>query len=287
MVRFINFKYLTIAVATSWLIIFTLCPSLFILILSFLKRDFYNLYTLEFTTGNYKDLFDPVFFSIFLHSFKLAFFSTLIILFISYPFAFILVKLPEMYKKYILILVIIPFWTSSLIRAYSLIVILKTNGILNTLLISAGIISQPLNLLYTDLSVYIGFIYTLLPFMILPVFVSLDHIDTQYINAAFDLGANKLQTFLYVILPLSLPGVIVGSILVFIPALALFYIPDLLGGARSVLIGNFIRDQFLVAMNWPLGASSSILLYIMMGLLLFLYFIIIKRITGEYVIVEK
>jgi spermidine/putrescine transport system permease protein len=210
-------------------------------------------------------------------SFILALGTTVITLVFAYPFAFFLTRIDENIRRTLILLMIIPFWTSSLIRTYALIILLKANGIVNSFLMSLGLIDEPLTILYTQVAVFIGMVYTLLPFMILPLYASLQKLDRRLIEAARDLGATSRSIFFYVILPLTLPGIIAGSTMVFLPALGLFYIPDLLGGARSMLIGNFIKDQFLTTSNWPLGSAASVILTLLMVLLLVWYFISSSR----------
>jgi len=277
--KILSFKYFSIALASVWLIIFTLFPNFFILIVSFLERDEINFIKPVATLDNFKTLADPIFLSIFIKSLYLSSVTTLLCLILSYPFVLITSKFTENMKKILLLLVIIPFWTSSLIRTYALITILKANGVINSLLISLHIIDAPMNILYTDVAVFIGLTYTLLPFMIIPLFVSVDNIDYQLIEAAYDLGAGKIRTLYSIIIPLTLPGIIAGCVLVFLPSLGLFYIPDILGGSKSMLIGNLIKNQFLITMNWPLGSSISILLNLVLGILLFIYYKSLRRLN--------
>jgi spermidine/putrescine transport system permease protein len=169
------------------------------------------------------------------------------------------------------LLVIIPFWTSSLIRTYSMITMLKPKGVISSILISLGIINKPLALLFTDTSVMIGLVYNLLPFMILPLLTNIERLDKKLIDAARDLGANRFTTFRRVILPLTMPGILSGCILVFLPAMTIFYIPDLLGGSKSILLGNLIQNQFLIAQNWPLGSAISVVFTLLLAVLLFIY----------------
>ena len=166
---------------------------------------------------------------------------------------------------------IIPFWTSSLIRSYAIVTILKAKGILNSLFIWFGFIHQPLQLLYSGSAVIVGLVYSLLPFMILPLYANIEKLDMRLIDAARDLGATKLTVFRKVVLPLTMPGIIAGIMLVFLPAMSMFYIPDLLGGAKTLLVGNLIENQFLAARNWPMGSTVSIMLTILMGLMLLAY----------------
>lgn len=275
------FRRIAIGIIFFWLTVFVFFPNLMVWITSFLIRDEISIVKPILTLNNYERLIDPVFFQIFVNSFYYAFMTTVVCLMISYPFAYILAKLPPNYRRFMLILVIIPFWTSSLIRTYSLIIILKANGIINNLLMYLGLIQTPLQILYSNSAVFIGLIYTLLPFMILPLFASIEKLDIRVIEAAYDLGASKTEVFIFIILPLTMPGIIAGCIMVFLPSLGLFYIPDLLGGAKSMLIGNFIKNQFLTAKDWPFGSAASVILTLLMGLLLIFYFRTIKRYSGE------
>jgi spermidine/putrescine transport system permease protein len=265
------FKWTNIATIWIWLSLFALLPSLLVLITSCLENDPVKLVRWKFTLQNYLALLNPIYFKVFLHSFCIAGLCTIICLVLGYPFAYILARLRSHYKNLLLFLVIIPFWTSSLIRTYAIISILKAKGLLNTVLLTLGIIHHPLTILYTGTAVMIGLVYSLLPFMILPLYANIEKLDIQLIDAARDLGANTAITFMRVILPLTLPGIVGGIILVFLPAMSMFYIPDILGGAKSLLVGNLIQNEFLSAHNWPLGAAVSMVLTLSMGLLLLLY----------------
>ncbi|MES2142529.1 MAG: spermidine/putrescine ABC transporter permease PotB [Pseudomonadota bacterium] len=265
------FKSANITTIWLWLSLFALLPILLVLITSFLENDPVQLVSWKFTLQNYIALINPLYLKVFLHSFLIAGLCTLICLCLGYPFAYILARLKSKYKSLLLFLVIIPFWTSSLIRTYAIISILKAKGLLNTVLLALGIIHQPLSILYTGSAVMIGLVYSLLPFMILPLYANIEKLDVQLIDAARDLGANTLITFLRVILPLTLSGIVGGIILVFLPAMSMFYIPDILGGAKSLLVGNLIQNEFLAAHNWPLGSAVSMVLTLSMGLLLLIY----------------
>jgi len=254
-------------------------PTLMIAVVSVLQRDARTFVTPAFSLESYMALADPVYLKIFGKSFAYAAMTTLLCLLVGFPFAFFLARTRKRWQKPLLLLVIIPFWTSSLIRTYALIIILKANGIINTWLRAAGIIKLPLEILYTDIAVYIGLVYTLLPFMILPLYASLEKLDFRLVEAAFDLGARPVQVFTRIILPLSLPGIMAGAIMVFLPAMGLFYVPDLLGGAKSMLLGNLIKNQFLVAGNWPFGSAVSVFLTMLMLGLMAIYFKTMKRIN--------
>jgi spermidine/putrescine transport system permease protein len=267
-----RFQYFSIGLIWVWLGIFACIPILLVLATSLLSNSVdTNFIQLHLTFQNYIALIDTVYLKIFLHSFSLSGVVTLLCLLLGYPFAYILARLEEKYRAILLLLVIIPFWTSSLIRTYAIVILLKAKGILNAFLIHIGIIQLPLQLLYTNTAVLIGLVYTLLPFMILPLYANIEKLDTELLDAARDLGASRIRMFFKIILPLTWPGILAGCMLVFLPAMSMFYIPDLLGGAKSMLVGNLIVDQFLAAHNWPSGAAVSIMLTLLMGLLLGIY----------------
>jgi spermidine/putrescine transport system permease protein len=230
-----------------------------------------ELVRLELTLNNYFRLFNLGYLKVFARSIFLAGICTLGCLCIAYPFSYIVARLSPRYKGSLILLIMIPFWTSSLIRSYAMAAILKTHGILNSLLLHFGIIAHPLQILYTNTATVIGLIYTLLPLMILPIYSNIEKMDLRLIDAARDLGANKYQILKHVLLPLTFPGILAGSVLVFLPAMTIFYVPDLLGGARTILIGNLIQNKFLAGRDWPMGATMSVMLTLLMSLLLLLY----------------
>ncbi len=266
------FKTIVISIISLWFLIFVFVPNILVFAVSFLERHENNFVTFSFTLENYQRIFTSVYFTVFAESFRLAFISMLICLLVGYPFAYRLARLKGRVKHILFMLIIIPFWTSSLIRTYAIMIVLKTNGLLNKTLLATGIISEPLELLYTGTAVTIGMVYSLLPFMILPLYASIEKLDKVYIEAAGDLGANKIQTFIKVIIPLTMPGIIAGCILVFLPSFCLFYIPDLMGGAKELLIGNLIKNQFLSARDWPFGSAVSVVLSCIMAVLLLVYY---------------
>jgi len=276
------FKNLSITIISAWLVLLVFIPTLMVIGISLMGYDEKSFYRFEFNLGNYKELFNPVFLKVILDSFKIAIYTTLLTLLVGYPFAYNLARYRGRFKNILLMLIIIPFWTSSLIRTYAIVVILKTNGMLNYVLKGLGIIDAPLQLMYTQTAVMIGMVYSLLPFMILPLYGVLEKMDYNLLDAADDLGANRFQAFFHVTLPLSLPGIVAGCMLVFLPTLSLFYISDLLGGAKSLLIGNFIKNQFLYTRNWPLGAAASMMLTLLMFMLIYVYYRSSKKMgTGE------
>lgn len=267
----VNFRNFSIGISWLWLGLFVLVPSLLLVLTSILSKGDVQLVRLTFTLSNYLDAFNWMYIKIFLRSLLLAGFTMLCCLVLGFPFAYIMARAPKKIKDWYLLLTIIPFWTSSLITTYAIIIIIKARGLLNSILLDLGIIHQPLHILYTNFAVVIGLVYNLLPFMILPIYANLDKLDVRLIEAAKDLGASVPTIFRRVVFPLAIPGVFAGSLFVLLPAMTMFYIPELLGGARSMLLGNVIQDQFITARNWPLGASLSILLTLFMAFLIWCY----------------
>ncbi|GIA44162.1 spermidine/putrescine ABC transporter, permease protein [Vibrio cholerae] len=268
----LNLQNAIVTLIVGWLVLFVLIPNLMIIGTSFLTRDEANLIKFAFTFENYTRLLDPLYGKVMLHSFYMAIVATLICLVIGYPFAYIVAKMPEKWRPFMLFLIIVPFWTNSLIRTYGLKIVLGTQGILNQALMFLGLIDAPLRIMFTETAVMIGLVYILLPFMILPLYSAIEKLDGTYIEAARDLGANKFQTLVRVILPLTMPGIIGGCLLVLLPALGMFYIADLLGGAKNLLIGNVIKSQVLNARDWPFGAATSIALTLAMAIMLYAYY---------------
>lgn len=266
-----GFRHFSLSVIWLWLFLFALLPFGLVIIASFLGHDENHFMQLPLTLENYRLLNNPLYIRIFEKSFMIAGIATLCCLILGYPFAYLIGRNEGRWKGLLLLLVIIPFWTSSLIRSYALIAIIKAKGLLNSLLIALGIIHQPMQILFTNWAVIIGLVYNLLPFMILPIMTSVERLDTRLIDAARDLGANKITTFRRVIIPLTMPGIIAGCILVFLPAMTIFYIPDILGGAKSILLGNLIQNQFLIGENWPLGSAVSAVLTLVLATLILVY----------------
>lgn len=252
-------------------------PLIYILILSFLKNDFYGGIISEFTLNNYISLLDAVYIKVFLKSFLIALITTAICILISYPFCIFVSKKNSYLKKIFMTLVIIPFLTNSLIRTYGIIILLRKEGIANAILQGLNITNGPIDLMYNDFGIIFGMVYTLLPFMVLPLFSSVDKINPSIIEAAGDLGANKKSIFKEIILPETIPGLFNGSLMVFIPTIGFFFISDLLGGGKLMLLGNLIKNQFLTARNWPFGAAISIVLILITFLLVNIY----KKLGGD------
>lgn len=266
-----HFKFFSLSIVWLWMFLFAMLPFCLIVAVSFMGHSENNLMELPLTLNNYHELNNSVYVRIFQKSFLVAGLATLLCLILGYPFAYIIGRMQSRWKNLLLLLVIIPFWTSTLIRSYALIAMIKAKGVINSILLGLGIIHQPLSILFTNYAVMIGLVYNLLPFMILPIMTNVERLDQRLIDAARDLGANRFTTFRKVIIPLTMPGIIAGSILVFLPAMTIFYVPDILGGAKSVLLGNLIQSQFLIARNWPLGAAFSTMLTVMLATLILIY----------------
>jgi spermidine/putrescine transport system permease protein len=266
-----KFKTLSLSVILFWMTGFVVMPLLAILVVSILTELGETQVGLPLTLSNFTDLFNVLFAKVVLKSFGLAALVTVLSLALAYPFAYWVARSKSQYKTLLLIMMIIPFWTSSLLRSYSMIAILSASGVINKSLLALGIIHQPLQLLFTNTAVVIGLVYNLLPFMILPIYANLETLDDRLFDAASDLGANTWQMLKGIVFPHSVPGVIAGTVLVFLPSMTLFYIPDLLGGAKSTLLGNVISDQFLVTNDWPLGSAMSVVLCLMLAVMLIVY----------------
>lgn len=267
-----KFQNITVGVIFGWLIFFVLVPNLLVLAVSFLSKDSSNFYALPFTFENYGKLFDPLYAQVVWNSLYMSGVATIICLIVGYPFAFMVAKIHPKYRPLLLFFLVLPFWTNSLIRIYGMKVFLGIKGILNETLLWLGIINEPIRILNTEVAVIIGLVYLLLPFMILPLYSAIEKLDHRLLEAAKDLGANAFQRFVKIIIPLTMPGIISGCLLVLLPAMGMFYVADLLGGAKVLLVGNVIKSEFLISRNWPFGSAISIGLTILMALLIFVYY---------------
>ncbi|MCG9129904.1 ABC transporter permease [Candidatus Poribacteria bacterium] len=254
-----------------WLLLFFLLPLTYVIIYSFLKRDPYGGIQWTLTLENYLRSFDGLYLQVLWRSITTGFVCTIFCLTIGYPFAYYLAVFKPKYRNILLLLVVIPFWINFLIRTFAWILILRKEGILNSFLtvLIPGI--QPLELLNTPIAVQIGLVYTYLPFMILPLYASLEQIDFSLIDAAKDLGASPRKAFIHITFPLSLPGILAGSMLVFIPTVGAFLTPDLLGGGKVSYIGNIIERQFKSALDYPFGSALSIVLmgFVLIGIIIY------------------
>ena len=244
------------------LFLFFVLPLSLVFAVSFASRGTYGGIQWTATLANYLSIFDPLYLQIFWRSLWMAALTTGVCLVFGFPLAYLIARAPRKWQGVLLLLIIIPFWTNFLVRTYAWMFILRTEGLLNTVLMAAGIVDQPLNLLFTDTAVIIGLVYGYLPFMILPLFAALERLDPSVIEAAWDLYAGPAKVFTRVILPLAKPGVVAGCLLVFIPSVGAYVTPDLLGGAKSMMIGNLIQQQYLVVRDWPFGSALS---FVLMG----------------------
>lgn len=249
-----------------WLLLFVVVPGVILLVYSFCQRDEIGGVMFTFTWENYQRVFDPVYLRIFGRSVWYAALTTAICVVVGYPVAYYMARVGEALRNRLLLLVMVPFWTSFLIRTYAWITILKQEGLLNGLVQAMGLGIGPFNLLYTPAAVIIGLVYAYLPFMILPIYGSAEKLDNSLIEAAYDLGAGPVRAFSSVIVPLTMPGIAAGTLLVFVPAIGMFAITDLMGGAKVPMIGNVIQNQFRLANNWPFGAALGVIFMLMFAL---------------------
>ena len=274
----IVWRRFVIAAPYLWLLIFFLAPFAIVFKISFsdpivAQPPYTTMFNfseqagdwLYITFDNYRFLLeDNLYWISYIKSIKIAFISTSLCLLIGYPMAYAIARASSVWRNLLLILIILPFWTSFLLRVYAWMGMLSTHGVINNFLISIGLIEQPLKLLYTDFAVYIGIVYTYLPFMILPLYASLERLDFDLNEAAADLGAKPMVVFRDITLPLSIPGIIAGSLLVFIPALGEFVIPALLGGLDSLMIGRTLYDEFFGNRDWPLSSAVATVLLLIL-----------------------
>lgn len=257
-------------------LVFVAGPIVYMIALSFMSRGDAMGVVPEFTLENYKMIFEPVYLSTFWESIKLAFISTVLIILIGYPFGYFAAKLTAKWKKRTMLLLMIPFWTSSLIRLYGWIIIFRAGGVFDKLLTALHITDEPLKLLYTYPAVVVGMVYALLPFMIFSVYSSAEKLDFGLVEAARDLGASPMKAFFTVSFKLTLPGLLSGVVLTFVPSMGLFFIADILGGNKVVLVGNLIQEQLMKAHNRPFAAALSVALLLLTSLFIFLY----RKIAG-------
>jgi len=275
--RFFSKRNLVIAIPNFWLILFFMVPFLVVLKISLAEPriaipPYSPLWewvngSLKFNINfeNYAYMWqDSLYINAYLSSIKIAAVSTLLALLIGYPMAYYIARSPEPRRSILLLLVVLPFWTSFLLRVYAWIGILKTNGILNAVLLWAGIIDEPLIIMQTDIAVYIGIVYTYLPFLILPLYANLVKLDDTLLEASYDLGASRISSFFRITLPLSLPGIIAGSMLVFIPVIGEFVIPTLLGGPDTLMIGKVLWGEYFSNRDWPVASAVAMVMLVVM-----------------------
>ena len=253
-----------------WLLLFVVAPTLMLTAVSFAERDALGRIVWNFSLQNYVRAFDWVWLKILFQSLYYAFLTTVICMAVGYPAAYCIGRAPERWRGILLMLVMVPFWTSFLIRTYAWITILSKEGIVNSLLISAGIFTEPVSLLYSPFAIVLGLVYNFLPFMILPIYTSVEKLDNAMIEAAYDLGAGPLRAFSQVIIPLTRPGIAAGAMLVFVPSIAMFAITTLMGGGTNPMIGEVIFKQFTSGRNQPFGAALGTILLLVFILTLWL-----------------
>lgn len=248
---------------------FVVIPIAYVVAVSFMQKDPNWGVVANFTLDNYKRLIEPVYMATFAESIKLATTTTICTMIVGYPFGYFMAKLPPKQRKIVMLLVIVPFWTNALIRVYGWMVLLRSNGVFNLVLEWLGF--APLQILYTYNAVLIGMVYFLLPFMILPVYSSVEKMDWTLVEAARDLGASPFTAFWTVTFKLTLPGLLSGFVLVFVPSISLFFLADLLGGGKIMLVGNLIQNQFLTARDWPFGATLSVVMMLLTVAIILVY----------------
>lgn len=278
-------RWIVIVLPYLWLVLFFLVPFAIVFKISFSdpivaqppftplfdqSQNFLNRF--QGSLNNYLFLLeDNLYWVSYLRSIKVAFISTLFCLLLGYPMAYYIAQSAPTKRNVLLMLIILPFWTSFLLRVYAWMGILSTNGIINSVLLWIGMIDEPIQMLYTNFAVYLGIVYTYLPFMILPLYANLERLDLNLHDAAADLGGKPLQVFRDITLPVSLPGIIAGSLLVFIPAMGEFVIPALLGGLDSLMIGRTLYDEFFVNRDWPLASAVATILLLILVLPMVLF----------------
>jgi spermidine/putrescine transport system permease protein len=263
-----------------YLTVFMAVPLVLVLVYAFFQRGRFGGIVWRFTFDNFVRALDQVYVSVLGSSLVIAGVTTLLALLLGYPVAYGIAKLPRNWRTVALVLVVLPFWTNFLIRTYAWIVLLNSEGPLNKGLVGLGLIDAPLGLLYTPGAVVAGLLYAYLPLMILPLYASIERLDPQLREAAANLGATPWRTFRDVTFPLTLPGVITGCLFVFVPSLGNFVVPELLGGGKTVMVGNLIRDQFLKARDWPFGATLALVVIAFLVVLFVLQSWASRRVTG-------
>lgn len=264
-----------------FLAVFFLGPLAIMMVTSFLAPGLYGGVEWTFYPHNFGRIlgfadpmfedFDPVYIAIFIRSVKIAALTVFAALLVCYPAAFCIARLSERWKNFCLFLITLPFFTSLIVRLFVWVLILRQTGLVNEMLLSSGLIARPLDLIYTDGAIILGMVYVFIPFMFMPVYASVEKLDWTLVRASLDLGAGPIRTFWRIILPLTAPGIVGGAIIVFIPALGNFVVPAILGGAKVMMLGNLIEQQFLAARNWPFGSALAMMVMSVMLVLLLVY----------------
>lgn len=254
-----------------WMVLFVTIPMFFIIFISFMSRGIFGDVVYDPSMESYLTLLDSTYFNVISKSLKVAAFTTLACLGLGYPFAYYIAKRPKDQAAKYITLIMIPFWTNTLMRLNSWLLLFQTSGPVNNFLQNSGITDAPVRFVYTDELVALGMVTSMLPFAVLPMYSSIEKLNKSLLEASADLGADARTTFKKITLPLTFPGIFSAIILVFIPSLGVYTVPDMLGGGKVLYIGNIIKNQFGMIRNWPLGAALSCLLIAITGLLIFLY----------------
>ena len=254
-----------------WMILFVTIPMLYVVFISFMSRGIFGDVVYEFSMESYQTILDPTYFQVILKSLKAAGITTILCLLIGYPFAYIIARKPKETASKMITLLMIPFWTNSLMRLNSWLLLFQTSGPVNNFLVNTGLTQEPITFIYTDGLVLIGLVTNMLPFAVLPMYSTIEKLEKSMLEASADLGANPKQTFMRITLPITFPGIFSAIILTFIPSLGIYTVTDMLGGGKVLFIGNIIKNQFGSIRNWPLGAALSVLLILVTMLLIFIY----------------
>jgi spermidine/putrescine transport system permease protein len=262
-------RVLVLGPALGWWTVLLVAPVVLILAYSVFQRGTYGGVVYDFTWDNFTRAVDPLYLDVLWFSVRVSLEATALALLIGYPAAWFIATRPPRWRTALLVIVILPFWTSMLIRTYAWIVLLNDEGLINKSLASAGVIGAPLDLLYNEFAIVLGLLYGYLPLMILPLYAAIERLPADLKEASSDLGASSIRTFWHVVLPLTRTGVAAGCLFVFVPSLGNFIVPDLLGGGRRQMVGNLIQVQFLKARDWPFGATLALAVIALMAIVLF------------------
>lgn len=260
--------------AAVWLLLFFALPLLIVVLISLVERGRAGgvRIPLEFTLEYYRRLVDPLYLGILWSSTRIALIVTVLCVLFGYPLAVFMSRMPDRVRNAMLLLVMVPFWTNFLVRTYAIKLLLSAEGLINTFLISRGVVPAPLDLLFNDFAVILGLVYGYLPFAVLPMYASVEKFDNRLMEAAADLGAGLRRAFLRVMLPLTMPGILASIVLVFVPVVGAFITPDIMGGGKVEMIGTLINRQFGVARNWPFGSALSLALMVLVVVGVLYYF---------------
>lgn len=266
--------------AVVWYAVFFLGPLWQMVLISFAQRGPYGGVEPGLYLDSYQELTNPLYVNVFALTLKMALIGVLACLVIGYPLAYFLATRAGRYKTVLLLLIIVPFWTSFLIRTYAWETILDSQGVLSNVLQAIGVIHQPLQVLYSPVAIFIGIVYNYLPLMVFPLYVALERMDKRLVEASKDLGAGRFATFRQVTLPLTLPGVMTGCLLVFIPLTGEYLIPTILGGSKNIFMGSLIANQFLEVRDWPFGAALGVMVMVLLLILVNIYLMVFRRVQS-------